>query len=87
MNRRIELPKGCVATQQPPLELTESFAEFQGSSERHEGVLITRRRLLLRSERGYTRSADELQGIPKSNFGLLQQLYLFSVYLRTFPKQ
>ena len=46
---RIELPKGWSATPPPPLDLKESFAEFQGSSEVHDGVLITRRRLLLKA--------------------------------------
>ncbi len=46
---RIELPKGWSATPPPPLDLKESFAEFQGSSEVHEGVLITKRRLLLKA--------------------------------------
>jgi tetratricopeptide (TPR) repeat protein len=46
---RIELPKGLSAESSPSLELKESFAEFQGSSEVREGVLITRRRLLLKA--------------------------------------
>ena len=46
---RIELPKGWSATPPPPLDLKESFGEFQGSSEVHEGVLITKRRLLLKA--------------------------------------
>jgi tetratricopeptide (TPR) repeat protein len=45
---RIELPKGWSATPPAPLDLKESFAEFQASSEVHEGVLITKRRLLLK---------------------------------------
>jgi len=46
---RIELPKGWSATTPVPIDFKESFAEFQGSSEVHEGVLITRRRLLLKT--------------------------------------
>jgi tetratricopeptide (TPR) repeat protein len=46
---RIELPKGWSATPPPSLDLTERFAEFQGSSEMHNGVLITKRRLLLKA--------------------------------------
>ena len=46
---RIELPKGWSATPPAPIDLKESFAEFQGSSEVHEGVLITKRRLLLKA--------------------------------------
>ena len=46
---RIELPKGWSATPPPPIDLKESFAEFHGSSEVHEGVLITKRRLLLKA--------------------------------------
>jgi len=46
---RIELPKGWSATQPGPIDLKESFAEFQGNSEVKEGVLITTRRLLLKA--------------------------------------
>jgi tetratricopeptide (TPR) repeat protein len=46
---RIELPKGWSATQRAPMDLKESFAEFQETSEVHEGVLITRRHLLLKT--------------------------------------
>jgi len=46
---RIELPKGWSATPPVPIDFKESFAEFQGSSEVREGVLITKRRLLLKS--------------------------------------
>jgi hypothetical protein len=46
---RIELPKGWSATTPVPIDFKESFAEFQGSSEVHEGVLITKRRLLLKA--------------------------------------
>jgi tetratricopeptide (TPR) repeat protein len=46
---RIELPKGWIATQQPPLDLKETFAEFEGSSEVDEGVLVSRRRLVLKA--------------------------------------
>jgi Tfp pilus assembly protein PilF len=44
---RIELPNGWSATQPAPVDLKESFAEYQGSSEVREGALITRRHLLL----------------------------------------
>ena len=43
---RIELPKGWSAAPPPSIDLKESFAEFQGNSEVHEGVLITKWRLL-----------------------------------------
>jgi tetratricopeptide (TPR) repeat protein len=46
---RIELPKGWSALTPPSLDLKESFAEFHESSEAHEGVLITRRRLLIKT--------------------------------------
>ena len=46
---RIELPKGWSATPPAPIDLKESFAEFQASSEVQEGVLITKRRLLLKA--------------------------------------
>jgi tetratricopeptide (TPR) repeat protein len=44
---RIQFPKGWTATPPAPIDLKESFAEFQGSSEVREGVLITKRRLVL----------------------------------------
>ena len=43
---RIELPRGWSATPPSAIDLKESFAEFQGSSEVKEGVLITKWRLL-----------------------------------------
>jgi tetratricopeptide (TPR) repeat protein len=46
---RIQLPKGWIPTQLPPLDLKETFAEFEGSSEVDEGVLISRRRLVLKA--------------------------------------
>jgi hypothetical protein len=46
---RIELPKGWSATPPASIDFKESFAEFQESSEVHEGVLITKRRLLLKA--------------------------------------
>ncbi|MGB9284981.1 MAG: tetratricopeptide repeat protein [Candidatus Sulfotelmatobacter sp.] len=46
---RIELPKGWSATFPASIDFKESFAEFQESSEVHEGVLITKRRLLLKA--------------------------------------
>lgn len=46
---RIELPKGWIATPPAPIDLNENFAEFHGSSEVREGVLITKRRLLLKT--------------------------------------
>ena len=49
LESRIELPMGWSATPPAPIDLKESFAEFQGSSEVHEGVLITKRRLLLKA--------------------------------------
>jgi tetratricopeptide (TPR) repeat protein len=45
---RIDLPKGWSATQQPLLDLKENFAEFQGSSELRDGILITKLHLLLK---------------------------------------
>jgi tetratricopeptide (TPR) repeat protein len=45
----IELPKGWFATTPVPIDFKEGFAEFQGSSEVHDGVLITKRRLLLKT--------------------------------------
>jgi TonB family protein len=46
---RIEFPKGWTATPPTPIDLKESFADFQGSSEVREGVLITKRRLMLKA--------------------------------------
>jgi tetratricopeptide (TPR) repeat protein len=46
---RIQLPKGWSAAPPAPIELKETFAEFHGSSEVHDGVLITKRRLLLKA--------------------------------------
>jgi len=46
---QIELPKGWSVTPSLPLDLKETFAEFSGTSEVHEGVLITKRHLLLKS--------------------------------------
>jgi TonB family protein len=46
---RIELPKGWSATPPAPIDLKESFAEFRGSSEVHDGMLITKRLLLLKA--------------------------------------
>src|SRR5208283_4069126 len=46
---RIELPKGWSAVPPAPIDLRESYAEFKGSSEVQEGVLITKRRLLLKA--------------------------------------
>ncbi len=43
---RIELPKGWSATPPSSIDLKESFAEFQGSAEVHEGVLTTKWHLL-----------------------------------------
>jgi tetratricopeptide (TPR) repeat protein len=43
------LPKGWSATPPASIDFKESFAEFQESSEVHEGVLITKRRLLLKA--------------------------------------
>jgi tetratricopeptide (TPR) repeat protein len=45
---RIELPKGWSATVPAPIDLKESFAEFHGRSEVHDGALITKRLLLLK---------------------------------------
>jgi tetratricopeptide (TPR) repeat protein len=47
---RIELPKGWSTTPPAPIDLKETFAEFQGSSEVRDGVLITRRRLVLKAD-------------------------------------
>jgi len=46
---RIELPKGWSATPPAAMDLKESFAEFQENSEVRAGVLITKRRLLLKT--------------------------------------
>jgi tetratricopeptide (TPR) repeat protein/transglutaminase-like putative cysteine protease len=45
----IEFPKGWSVTPPSPIDLKESFAEFQESSELKEGVLLTRRRLVLKA--------------------------------------
>jgi TonB family protein len=46
---RVDLPKGFSAQPPAPLNLKETYAEFQGSSEVRDGVLVTRRRLLLKT--------------------------------------
>jgi tetratricopeptide (TPR) repeat protein/transglutaminase-like putative cysteine protease len=46
---RIELPSGWSATPPVPVDLKETFAEFHGSSEVKDGVLITKRHLLLKA--------------------------------------
>jgi len=46
---RVDLPKGFSAQPPVPLNLKETFAEFQGSSEVHDGVLVTRRHLVLKA--------------------------------------
>ena len=46
---RIELPKGYSPQLPPPLKLKEDYAEFESSSEMHEGVLVTKRHLVLKS--------------------------------------
>jgi tetratricopeptide (TPR) repeat protein len=47
---RIELPKGWSTAPSAPIDLKETFAEFQGRSEVRDGVLITKRRLLLKAD-------------------------------------
>ena len=44
----IELPKGWSATTPVPIDFKDSFAEFEGRSGVHEGVLTTKRCLLLK---------------------------------------
>ena len=46
---RIALPKGFSAQPPPRLNLKEDFAEFEGSSEIHDGVLVTKRHLVLKA--------------------------------------
>jgi tetratricopeptide (TPR) repeat protein len=46
---RIELPKGFSAQTPPPLKLKEDFAEFESSSEIHDGVLVTKRHLVVKA--------------------------------------
>jgi tetratricopeptide (TPR) repeat protein/transglutaminase-like putative cysteine protease len=46
---RVDLPKGFSAQPPPSLNLNETFAEFQGSSEVRDGVLVTRRHLVLKT--------------------------------------
>jgi hypothetical protein len=47
---RIELPAGWSASQPVALDLKENFAEFQGSTETRDGIVVTKRRLLLKSD-------------------------------------
>lgn len=47
---RIELPKGWSASPPIALDLKESFAEFQGSSEMDGNTFVTKRRLVLTTE-------------------------------------
>lgn len=46
---RIELPQGWSASQPIGLDLKEDFAEFQTSTEVHDGVITTKRRLLVKA--------------------------------------
>jgi tetratricopeptide (TPR) repeat protein len=46
----LELPKEWTLVAPPSTTLKESFAEFQDSSELREGVLVTRRRLTLKTD-------------------------------------
>ncbi len=46
---RVELPKGWSVTPPAPVDLKESFADFHAASEVQEGILITKRRLLLKA--------------------------------------
>ncbi len=46
---RIELPKGWSAVQLMPLDLKESYAEFHSSTDFHDGILVTKRRLLVKA--------------------------------------
>jgi len=46
---RIQLPGGWSVAQTTPIDLKESFAEYQSSSEVREGVLITKRHLRLKA--------------------------------------
>jgi tetratricopeptide (TPR) repeat protein len=46
---KIELPAGWYTTTPKPLDLKESFAEYQGNSEVQQSVLITKRHLLLKA--------------------------------------
>jgi len=49
MQTSIELPKGWSVTPSSSVDLEEGFAEFHESSELKEGVLLTRRRLVLKA--------------------------------------
>jgi tetratricopeptide (TPR) repeat protein/transglutaminase-like putative cysteine protease len=46
---RIDLPKGWSVSENFPLDLKEPFAEYHSSSEVLDGVLITKRRLILKA--------------------------------------
>jgi TonB family protein len=46
---RIQLPGGWSVAQKAPIDLNESFAEYQSSSELRGGVLITKRHLALKA--------------------------------------
>jgi tetratricopeptide (TPR) repeat protein/transglutaminase-like putative cysteine protease len=46
---RVELPKGWSVTPPAPIDLKESFADYHAASEVQEGILITKRRLLLKA--------------------------------------
>jgi tetratricopeptide (TPR) repeat protein len=45
----IELPQGWSVTPPAPIDINESFAEFHESSEFKDGLLVTRRRLVLKA--------------------------------------
>lgn len=79
LESRIELPKGWSAVQLMPLNLTESYAEFHASTDFHDGVLVTKRRLLVKASEikpDQLRNYKEFQKAISDN----QQTY---IYLRT----
>ena len=48
---RLELPKGWSASQPPPLDLKEDFAEFHSSTEVKDNLIISKRTLVVKSDK------------------------------------
>jgi len=76
------LPKGWSATPPVPIDVKESFAEFKGSSEVREGVLITTRHLLIKAS---DVTSDQLKSYKSFQKAISDDhsLTLSFTYLRT----
>lgn len=76
---RIELPKEwTLAKLPPPLDFRESFAEFQASSEVREGVLVTKRNLVLKVDAVAPNQLKKYEAFRKA----IADDHRFYIYLR-----